>query len=155
MRSTSEHFQIVKSSQDKAISPNTKIQKKPFFKSSPGHVKSKILFSDNLLRLKQLIDTNNIEYTLTVCVFLTFINKGKTSLSKTEIIESIKKEIINNPNKIYIFKGGAKEKVDLFNIERRINILLLRSQFVNIISGSKGYAFYACMKKHNFGPRKT
>ena len=132
MNSTSEHFQIVKNSQTEK-----KIPKKIYFNSSTSNSKENLLSSDKLLGLKQLIDQNKMEYTLTVCILLTFIKKGKDILTKDEIISSAKEEIANNPNRIFIFKGGSKEKVELKNLGKRVNILLFRSHYVNKIDGSK------------------
>ena len=133
MKSTSEHFQIGTNIQN----GEKKVEKKIYFNSSTSVAKESFLLNDKLLGLKQLIDQNKMEYTLTVCIILTFFKKGKTVLTKDEIISSAKAEISNNPNRIFIFKGGAKEKVELKNLGKRVNILLFRSHFINKIDGQK------------------
>jgi len=132
MKPSSEHFQIVKKPQNEEVRSG----KGPFFQTSNSIIKD-FLNNNKLLSLKQLIEKNRMEYTLTVCVILAFFKKGKTILKKNEIVESTKNEIINNPNKIFIFKGNAKEKVDTINFNKRINIFLHRSHYMLKIGGSK------------------
>ena len=129
MKPTSEHFEIVKYSKK---SPSPKSSTRPVFKSSSqSQSKEKFCLNSKLQKLKQIIDTNKIEYTLTACVLLTFQMKGKSVLSKNEIIDMTKKEIQENPNKVFIIKAGQKEMVNLKNFSKRINILLNRSHYIN------------------------
>ena len=147
MKSTSEHFEIVKNIKN---SPSPKPTTRPVFKSlSQPQTKEKEKFSLNskLQKLKQIIDNNKIEYTLTACVLLTFQIKGKTTLTKNEIINMTKKEIQTNPNKVFIIKGGQKEMVNLKNFSKRINILLNRSHYINkIIVDEEHYNFSINLK---------
>ena len=147
MKSTSEHFEIVKNIKN---SPSPKPTTRPVFKSlSQPQTKEKEKFSLNskLQKLKQIIDNNKIEYTLTACVLLTFQIKGKTTLTKNEIINMTKKEIQTNPNKVFIIKGGQKEMVNLKNFSKRINILLNRSHYINkMIVDEEHYNFSINLK---------
>lgn len=145
MKSTSEHFEIVKNIKN---SPSPKPSTRPVFKSlSQPQTKEKYSLNSKLQKLKQIIDNNKIEYTLTACVLLTFQIKGKTTLTKNEIISMTKKEIQTNPNKVFIIKGGQKELVNLKNFSKRINILLNRSHYINkMIIDEEHYNFSINLK---------
>ena len=145
MKSTSEHFEIVKNVKN---SPSPKPATRPVFKSSSQpQIKEKYSLNSKLQKLKQIIDNNKIEYTLTACVLLTFQIKGKTTLTKNEIINMTKKEIQTNPNKVFIIKGGQKEMVNLKNFSKRINILLNRSHYINkMIVDEEHYNFSINLK---------
>ena len=99
------------------------------------------IIKNKINEIKSNTTDNNKKYSLLSVIILCFIEKGKSVISRNEIFDFVKNEVLNNPNKIistYKFKKIKNDMVTEQNYNTKLYQSLNKNRIFNkILSNDK------------------